>query len=302
MIECLGPLQPGDRVALLSVSGSPSTTGMARGARLLRSWGLEPVAYPSTTATHPSASYLAGPDQLRADDLMAAWCDPGIAAVFCVRGGYGSVRVLDLLDAERMRQAAPKPLYGSSDVTALHEWLGAHLGVCSWHAPMVATGDLLNDPTATEYLRAAVLEGWHGRVYRGPGAETLVPGTATGRLVGGNLSLLALTLGARRNQPLDQGGTIVLLEDVTEDSYRIDGYLQSLLRAGWFDGVRGIARGSWRSCDLDQVKSLVAELLAPLGVPIVWELGFGHGPASFSVPLGVSARLDAGSSPSLTVL
>ncbi len=302
MSAALGPLHAGDKVALLSVSGPPSEGQLRRGVELLQGWGLDPVVYPSATTRHPTAQYLAGPDQVRADDLVAAWCDPEVAAVFCVRGGYGSVRVLDLLDAERMRAARPKPLYGSSDVTALHEWFAAELGVPTWHTPMVATGDLLDDEVATGHLRAAVLDDWRGWTYANPAAEVLVPGSVTGPLRGGNLSLLAMTLGARAGDFRPRDGAVVLLEDVDEDTYKLDGYLLALLRAGWFDDVAGLVLGSWRGCVLDEVRDLVVELLGPMGVPMVWEFGFGHGPASLCVPLGVRARLDAVELPTLTLL
>jgi muramoyltetrapeptide carboxypeptidase len=123
-------------------------------------------------------------------------------------------------------------------------------------------------------------------------------------VIGGNASLLAMTLGARHRPPLDNSGSIALLEDVTEETYRIDGYLTSLLRAGWFDGVVGIALGSWQACSpLPEIRALCLELLAPLRVPTVWELGFGHGPAAHSIPLGRVATLvaEVGRRPELVV-
>ena len=300
----LGPLRPGDRVALVAPAGPTPPEQRVRSEALLRSWGLEPVVYPGATTHHQRAAYLAAEDGQRARDLEDAWCDPDVAGVFALRGGYGTVRVLDLLDGERMRAARPKPLYGSSDLTALHEWLREELGVPSWFTPMVGTASVLDDAEATASLRAAVLEGLAGRRWSSAAAEVLVPGTATGTLVGGNVSLLAMTLGAQRRRPVDDRGTIALLEDVTEETYRIDGYLSSLLRAGWFEGVAGIALGSWQACSpLAEIRALCLELLGPLGVPMVWELGFGHGPAAHSLPLGRVATLVAepGAVPGLVV-
>ncbi|WP_040159107.1 S66 peptidase family protein [Nigerium massiliense] len=302
LVQALGPLAPGDRVALLSASGPPSGRQLDRAEELIRDWGLVPVRYPSATARHPLHDYLAGSDAQRARDVEDAWCDPSINAVFCVRGGYGSVRVLDLLDADRMRAATPKPLFGSSDVTALHEWLREQIGVCTWHTPMIATGDLLDDPVAIVNLRQAVFEPWEGRRYVRPGAEVWVPGTAAGRLIGGNLSLLAMTTGARGRPALDNSGCLALIEDVTEDTYKFDGYFQTLLRSGWFDGLAGIVLGSWRDCRPDEVRALAGELLIPLGVPLVWEFGFGHDRESMCLPLGVNALLSAEEpEPSLTL-
>lgn len=290
----LGPLTPGDRVALVAPAGPPPAALLERGAALLRDWGLVPVIFHSALARHPRADYLAGPDARRAADLVAAWHDPSITAIFCVRGGYGTVRVLDLLDAEAMATVAPKPVYGSSDITALHEWLRERLDVPSWFAPMIATADLLDDAAAIASLRAAVFDGPAGRSWSAATARTLVPGRARGPLIGGNLSLLAMTIGARGRPAIHNAGAIALLEDVTEDVYRLDGHLQTLVRAGWFDDIAGIALGSWRDCGPpEQIRALMVETLGPLGVPLAADLGFGHGPAAHSLPLGVPVTLAA---------
>lgn len=283
------PLLPGDRVALVAPAGPTPAPQLERAGRLLEGWGLAPVVYPSATALHPRATYLSGADEVRAADLVDAWCDADIAGIFCLRGGYGTVRTLDRLDLHRMRSAGPTPLYGSSDVTALHEWLREQLGVATWFTPMIGTQTLLDDEVAVASLRAAVLDPVAGQRFRG--GDALVDGTATGTLIGGNLSLLAMTLGAR-GRVVDNADTIALLEDVGEDTYRIDGYLHALLRSGWFDGVRGVALGSWLECGpLDEIRALFLELLEPLGIPVAWEMGFGHGPGALSVPLGVAATL-----------
>lgn len=303
VLTALGPLKRGDRVGLIATSGPIDAARLEQSLALLAEWGLEPVVYPSGRAAHPSIPYLAGTDAERAADLQAAWCDDSIDAVFCMRGGYGSVRLLDLLDVEALRAAKPKPLFGSSDVTGIHEFWQEQLGVPTWFTPMLATGALLDDADATESLRRAVFEPAAGRSFTAPDAVTLVGGEATGMLVGGNLSLLAMTLGAKGRPPVDNAGRIALVEDVGEEPYRVDGLLMKLLRAGWFDGVAGIALGSWLDCgDQEQIKALAVELLAPLGVPLVWQLGFGHDKAAPSIPLGVRATLVADATPRLTVV
>lgn len=289
----LGPLRPGARVALIAPAGPAPPERLELAVALIQSWGLESVVLPSASARHRWAAYLSGADELRADDLQTAWCDPTIDGIFAIRGGYGTIRILDLLDLPAMRAATPKPLYGSSDLTCLHEWLREQLGVPSWFTPMISTGALLDDPEATAGLRAAVI-GDPVQQVTAPAAHTLIPGTAEGTLIGGNLSLLAMTIGARTRPPVDNTGTVVLLEDVTEDTYRIDSYLQCLLRSGWFDGVAGVALGSWLDCGpLTEIHELVRDALGPLGIPVAAELGFGHGPAAASLPLGVRARLVA---------
>lgn len=307
-VRPLAPLHPGDRVAVIAPSGPAPAGQLDRALALLTSWGLRPTAFPSARVVAAGLSedagavppYLAGPDQRRAADLQQAWCDPAMAGIFCLRGGYGSVRILDLLDGNAFGAAGPTPLYGSSDVTAVHEWLREHLGVPTWFGPMVGTSALLDDEAATRQLREAVLGPYRDRVWQPPTAVTLVPGRATGTLVGGTLSLLAMTVGARRRPPVDQHGAIVLLEDVNEDPYRIDGQLHALLRSGWFDGVAAVVLGSWRHCgSIDEIHQLVVELLGPLGVPIVGELGFGHCPGASTIPLGVTATVVADGSPRL---
>lgn len=284
----------GDRVALVAPAGPAPGHQLAAAIELVGSWGLEPVTYPSATAVHGRADYLSGSDKMRADDVQQAWCDPDIAAVFCTRGGYGTVRILDLLDRRAMAAATPKPVYGSSDITALHEWLREQLGVPTWFTPMLTTPSLLEDESARAALRTAVLDPDSVDRWTSDRATTLVGGHAEGTLIGGNLSLLAATVGAPSRPMLDNGGCLALLEDFTEQTYRIDGYLQTLLRAGWFDGVTGIALGSWAACSpVEEIHALCLEVLGPLGVPIAGELGFGHGPAAHSIPLGVRGALHA---------
>ncbi|RJU01861.1 LD-carboxypeptidase [Arthrobacter frigidicola] len=298
----LRPLRAGDRVGLVSPSGPADAAKIDRALRLLEEWGLEPVLGRHARDVHPRAPYLAGSDADRAADLQDLVCDDSIAAVICLRGGYGAVRLLDLLDAEKLRSARPKPLIGSSDVTALHEYWADHLGLATWFTPMPATDAVLEDPAARDGLREALFTPYQGRTLTGPAAATLVPGKASGILTGGNLSLLAMTLGARGRPAPSNEGRIGLLEDVTEDIYKLDGLLTSLLRAGWFDGLAGLALGSWSQCgEPHEVRALVEELLVPLGIPLVEELGFGHGPAALSVPLGVPATLTADESPRLVL-
>lgn len=298
----LGPLSPGARIALVAPSGPPTAASVDRAEELLRAWDLEPVRAPGLLAGHPRASYLAAPDEQRAADLQEAWCDDSIDAVLCARGGYGAVRILDLLDLSAMQAAAPKPFLGSSDITCLHEWFRENLGVATWFTPMPTTKSLLDDARASEGLHRALFNAPSGQVVSSPVAQSLVPGTAQGTVIGGNLSLLAMTLGATNRRSPDNTGCLAVLEDVTESPYRIDSYLVSLLRAGWFDGVSGIALGSWDACGSPEpIRALCEELLAPLGVPLVSELGFGHCPAAQSVPLGVPATLYADDRPRLVV-
>lgn len=278
-------------VALLSTAGPPTPERLGEALALLHELGVEVRVMASCTAVDDRATYLAGSDRLRADDFTRAWCDPEVSAIVCARGGYGTVRMLDLLDVDRLASHPAKPVLGSSDVTALLEFLDERLGVPSWFTPMPATIDLLGDPVARQSFADALLRPEAPVVLEG--GRCLVPGRASGRLVGGNLSLLAMTLAARTRPPFDHTDTIAIVEDVGEDTYKYDGYLTMLRRAGWFDGVRGVAIGSWARSDATAAVDLLRADLAELGVPMVADLPFGHGPGAGALRIGGEATLDA---------
>lgn len=298
----LGPLKVGDRVGLVAPSGPATEEQLSSAEELLRSWGLVPVRGKNVLGRHPRARYLAGTDGQRAADLQDAWLDDSLTAVFCIRGGYGSVRLLDLLDVEALRSARPKALIGSSDITGLHEFWEQNLGLATWFAPMVATNAVLEDESSTSTLHKALFQGIAGMEITHPEAEVMVPGIAHGPLTGGNLSLLAMTTGSRSSDAARAAGKIVLLEDVTEEPYRLDGLLHKLIRSGYFEGAHGIALGTWEQCgEPGEVKELIEEVLVPLNIPMVWGLRFGHGGDVASLPLGVPATLHATESTRLVI-
>ncbi len=283
-------LSPGDRVALVSPAGTPTDRNIARAVALLESWGFVPVLGEHAASRDARAGYLAGSDAERAADLRAAWLDPSIAAVFCLRGGYGSMRLIDLLDFDELGAAPGKLLIGSSDITALHQAWNARLDIGTLFSPMIGTADLLDDEITTENVRSALVDPGGSLLFGGPDSECMVPGEAVGTLVGGNLSLIAASIGAPEFR-LPIGG-IGLLEEVHEEPYRLDLLLLELKRCGWLDSLSAIALGSWEDCgDPDEVRALLAEYVAPLGIPAVWQLGFGHCAAAIVLPLGVEARL-----------
>ncbi|MEV6205891.1 LD-carboxypeptidase [Kitasatospora sp. NPDC051914] len=286
-------LTAGDRVALVAPSGPIDPQRLADGTALLRSWGLEVAPGEHLLDRHPVHGYLAGTDADRAADFRRAWLDPGTAAVICARGGYGVQRMVDLIDWDELRTAPPKILVGFSDVTVLHEAVCLRLGLPTLYGPMGTAAAFLGDPATAEHLRRTLFEPATTRILTSATAEPLVPGRAAGTTAGGCAALLATDRGApsARNS---FAGTILLLEDVNELPYRLDRTLTQLLRTGALDGVAGIALGSWEGCGpLDLVREVMLDRLAPLGVPVIWELGFGHGPTSLTVPLGVPAVLDA---------
>ncbi|MGW6308301.1 S66 peptidase family protein [Streptomyces niveus] len=286
-------LRPGAKVAVVAPSGPVPADRLEAGLDLLRGWGLDPVVAPHVLDRHREFDYLAGTDEARARDLQDAWCDPTVAAVLCARGGYGVQRMVDLLDWDAVRAAAPKPFVGYSDITALHEAFAVRTGVATLHGPMVAALTFLKDPATQESLRATLFEPDTVRTVGQATARALVPGRAHGITLGGCVSLLAADLGTPHARPSAAGG-LLLIEDIEEEPYRLDRILTQLLRSGWLDGVAGIALGSWAGCGpYETVRALLLDRLGGLGVPIVEELGFGHGPTNLTVPLGVPAVLEA---------
>jgi muramoyltetrapeptide carboxypeptidase len=285
-------LHSGDTVALVAPAGPVPEDLLEAGLEQLRGWGLSARVGKHVRDRHPRLNYLAGTDADRAADLQEAWCDPDIAAVFCVRGGYGSMRVLDHLDWGEMAAARPKIFAGSSDITALHDAFATQLGLVTVFAPMLATKAFVEDEAAREHLRRTLFQPESVTILTRSSASALVRGRARGITYGGNLSIVAGSLGAS-DAPTPPERGIAMLEDVTEDPYQLDRFVTQLLRAGWFDHAVGIALGSWTDCGpLEDVRAVMADLLGGLGVPIMWELGFGHCQAQRTIPLGVAAELD----------
>ena len=284
-------LQEGDRVVVVAPAGPVAPERLDAGCAILTSWGLDVVKAAHVTDVHERFGYLAGTDEDRAADVQAAWLDPSVSGVLCARGGYGAQRMLDHLDWEAMRAAEPKVLSGYSDITALHTAFSTQLGIVTLHAPMIAAGSFVEEGRSTELFRKTLFDPESTLLLTSPTAETLVSGNARGVTVGGCLSLLAADVGSATARAGAQGA-IVVLEDVEEDLYRVDRMLTQLLRSGWFDGVAGIALGSWAGCE-DGVRELALDRLGTLGVPMVWEFGVGHCPVTLTVPLGVPATLDA---------
>jgi muramoyltetrapeptide carboxypeptidase len=282
----LPSLRTGDRVAVIAPSGPADPARLERGCAVLREFGFEVSVGKHALDHNPSGlTYLAGSDAERAADLQAAWCDPRISAVFCARGGYGAVRVLDHLDWTALGDARPKLLHGSSDITALHAAFGRRLSVPTSFGPMVS---FLADRDAEEL--ADLRDGLFGTGMTVEGTHALRGGRARGVLTGGNLTLLTSLLGTPY-APEPAAGRIVFLEDVNEAPYRVDRMLTQLLLAGYFEDVAGIVLGTWTDCG--DLEAVFADRLTPIGAPILAGVPVGHGPRQLTIRLGAGAELDA---------
>ncbi len=250
--------------------------------------------------------YLAGEDATRAADFMSVWCDPEVDGVICLRGGYGSPRIVDRLDYPQIA-SQPKVFVGYSDISALHLAIGQRAGLVTFYGPMLnsfAHPEADTSYTAESFVRAVLREEPPGVIPPDPDdpwVETINGGTVEAELDGGCLTLLANALGTP-DEP-DWAGKIVFLEDVEEEPYTIDSRLVQLLRAGKFSGVAGLVIAEHAGVGPREFRpafpstlsfeDVIDDLLRPLGVPTIYHLPLGHGSHLATLPLGVRARLDA---------
>lgn len=290
------PLHRGARVALIAPSGPVPPERLWPAVSAVSGMGFEPAVYESCRAFH---GYFAGDDALRADDLHRAFADPSIDGILCIRGGYGAQRLLDRIDFDLIA-ANPKVFCGYSDVTALHIVLNQRCGFVTFHTPMPSTELYRGIDGYTMRSYRDMLGGkWCGEL-KNPAdmpLDALVAGCAEGPLTGGNLSLVASSLGTPYE--IDTGGKILFLEDVGEEPYRIDRMLTQLKLAGKFDDCEGILLGYWTDCEAENpersltLSQIFEELLVPGGRPVLEGLACGHSLPSMSLPMGAMMEMDA---------
>jgi muramoyltetrapeptide carboxypeptidase len=248
--------------------------------------------------------YVAGDARDRAADLCGLFSDPEVDVVQCLQGGYGSAQIVPHLDFDAIA-ASPKPLVGFSDITALHVALLSRTGLATFYGNgFLGVGDRETTDFSRERLLAVLRGGGAGEVPRDPDdpfVRTIRGGTAAGPLVGGCLTLLMQTLGTPWEVDLE--GSIFFFEDVELPPYQADGFLTQLGQAGKLAGVRGVVVGEMAKCDWRDhphdwartrtLEDLLEVHLEPLGVPVLYKLPLGHGKHLATIPLGVSATLDA---------
>jgi muramoyltetrapeptide carboxypeptidase len=284
-------LKPGARIALVAPAGPLTDAAVNRAIERVRDWGFEPVAGEHVRKRH---GYLSAPDPDRAEDLNAALADDSVDAVWCLRGGYGVMRILPAIDWNALARR-PKAVIGFSDNTALHLAI-QRLGIVSFHGPHPATEELtgFSRDSLLRALTCADAPGILSFPEDDGRAEAITGGAAEGRLVGGNLSLVAATLGTP--YAIDARGAILFLEEVGEAPYRVDRLVSQLRLAGVLSEVAGIALGGFTEAGADAapgVLDVLHDLLGGLGVPVAHGFPFGHVDDNWTLPVGARARLDA---------
>jgi len=290
------PLCEGSRVALIAPSGPVSPEKFGPAVSAVEQLGLEPVVFESCHAAH---GYFAGGDELRANDINAAFADKNIDGILCIRGGYGAQRLMNLIDFDMIRRN-PKFFCGYSDITALHIMINQHCGFVTYHTPMASTELCTGaDEYTVDCLKTMLFKETLYELKNPDGMpmKTLVGGCACGILTGGNLSLVSSSLGTPYE--IDTRGKILFLEDVGEEPYRIDGMMNHLKAAGKFKDCAGIMLGYYTDCVAEHPeKSLTLtqvfeELIVPEHKPAVMNVACGHSLPSMSLPLGKAIELNS---------
>ena len=295
-------LRRGDRVALVAPASAFARDEFDAGIRELTTIGFEPVY---DERVFERSAYVAGPAATRAATVREAFTDPSIAALIAVRGGYGSVQILPLLDAGEIRQH-PKPFIGYSDNTSLLIWLTQSCGMVAFHGPMIegrfargAAGydmDTFQRCVCTPEPAGAIT---HSNL------ESLRGGEATGTLVGGTLTQLTASLGTPYafDPP---AGCILFLDEVAERPYRIDRMLMQLRLSGLLGRASAVVFGELPRCDEPggavAIRSVVADVMADFRGPVLYGLPSGHtSGATLTLPFGVAARVVTGTEPALVI-
>jgi muramoyltetrapeptide carboxypeptidase len=282
-------LAPGARVALIAPAGPlVKPEELPRAQENARALGWEPIVSPHAT---DRLGYLAGKDRDRLDDINHALRDPKIDALWCLRGGYGMIRILPGIDYDALDRA-PKAIIGYSDITALHAAAQRKCRLITYHGPTAR--EVMPGFSRDSFVRAVVEQTDSCGV--APRAREISHGHAEGRLVGGNLAVLASLCGTPFAPDLTDG--ILVLEDINEPVYRVDRMLQQLMLSGALNGCRAIVFGECVKCPADAAgggrsfDEVLAEIAEELGVPCMAGIPVGHIDEQWTLPLGAMATLD----------
>ena len=299
-------LQKGDTLALVAPASPVKRRRIELAIERLEALGFRIKTYGDLYRKH---GYLAGDDATRAEELMAAFADPEVAAILPARGGTGVTRLLDLLDYNVIRKN-PKIVAGFSDITALHLALQSQTGLVTFHSPHPMDGigvpDGLSDLSARTYWRALLAEEYGNESgYEIPLTDqeresivTLFPGKATGRIVGGNLALIVALMGTPYE--IDTNENILLLEDINEQPYRIDRALSQLKLAGKLDTLAGVLLGQFTRCEApvddksQTLEEVFQDYFGELGIPVLQNFPTGHCRDNATLPLNVDVEMDSG--------
>lgn len=286
-------LAPGDTIGIVAPAGPFDREAFERGAGRLQDLGFQ-IRY--DREIFQADRYMAGKDRFRADQIHRYFSDPEINAIFCARGGYGSLRLIKHLKP-RIIRANPKIFVGYSDITTLLLYFQQRCSLVTFHGPMVVS-DLGKEEVFLEpqdHLMRLLSSPLPVGALPDDGIKVIRGGQASGPLTGGCLTLIALSIGTPFE--IQTQDSILFMEDVGEAPYRIDRLLTYLKLTGKFRGVKGLVFGQMKGCDPDEgspykLSAVIADVLRGIRVPILYNVPFGHGESNWAIPLGVQATVD----------
>ena len=300
MLDKLPRIKPGDSVSVIAPAGPINVAGYGRALQVLESRGIRVKTYRSVEA---QTGYLAGSDAERVDELQQAIEDADTVAILPVRGGYGVSRLLDRIDFSPLRKH-PKLVCGFSDITALHCAIHQHAGIPTLHSPNLQDGigrePAMSDTSLARYW--AWLTGTPQASDPTDGiacyaGKTFREGKVEGVLRGGNAAVLTALVGTP--YAMQTEGTLLLLEDIGEEPYRIDRYLSQLKLAGVLDSVAGVVLGQFTDCEAEDpsrsftIQEVLDQYMAEIEAPIIYDCEIGHIVENHAVPLNYPATIDA---------
>jgi muramoyltetrapeptide carboxypeptidase len=289
-------LKPGETIGIIAPASPTEPEEQERALQIFSNFGFKIKLGESLCRQE---GYLAGSDRVRAADINRMFADPEVDAIFCMRGGYGTPRILDLLDYGTIRKN-PKIFVGYSDVTALHLAIQKKVGLVTFHGPMVfELAKRFDEPSWLTLFRNLTNPAPVGRYINPPEEDfySIVEGNVEGKLIGGNLSLIVSTLGTPYE--IETDGKILFMEEVDEEPYRIDRMLTQLKLAGKLQTARGIIFTECTDCrPKDEAKSLTVRqvlenIIRPLGIPSFYGLKVGHTCPNLTFPMGVDVKMNA---------
>ena len=285
-------LKKGDLIGVVAPAGAVKADDLGNGVRRLEEMGFRVALGRSL---YRSARYLAGRDEERAADLAEMFANPEVKAVVAARGGYGTSRVIPLLDAKALARS-PKIFVGSSDLTLLLHFLRSACRLVTFHGPMVSPnfGKYSSPTTNGEFVRILGATTPPGPIDV-TGVKVLKGGSGEGILTGGCLSLVCQTIGTPYE--IQTEDAILFLEDINEPPYRIDRMLTYLKQVGKFEGVRAVVFGLMPDChpspqELYTLEDVIRDVLADLPCPILYDFPSGHGGTNVTLPFGVRAAVE----------
>ena len=283
------PLRRGGRIGVVAPAGCVDDELLSAGVQALQQDGFQVELAPGV---HDRKGYLAGDDEKRARDLEGFFCRPDLDAIFCARGGFGSIQLIPHL-TERIFRSHSKIFAGYSDVTILLNWLLQKCGMVTFHAPMVAM-DFARGLTqrSIDHLWGTLTgEKWMWKIEVG---EVIRSGKVQAEMMGGCLSVVVTTLGTPYE--IDTAGKMLFLEDVGEKPYRVERMLTHLKLAGKLEKLAGLVFGDFTQCEGEgprDVRAIIGELFHKAPYPVVMGIPAGHGQENLALPFGVKMALDA---------